>query len=129
MIECYSELIKLFICFIGIFVPLIRFISLNVYRRFFRQLFTIAIILLPMSVLLLNVIPDKFSLLLTGPISSLIILYYGEYLYLQLTGEEIFEADENSFNEEENPFFMGLYNSILFTLAIMSSWCVYLIFS
>jgi hypothetical protein len=82
-----------------------------------------------MSVLLLNVIPDKFSLLLTGPISSLIILYYGEYLYLQLTGEEIFEADENSFNEEENPFFMGLYNSILFTLAIMSSWCVYLIFS
>ncbi len=82
-----------------------------------------------MSVLLLNVIPDKLSLLLTGPISSLIILYYGEYLYLQLTGEEIFEADENSFNEEENPFFMGLYNSILFTLAIMSSWCVYLIFS
>ena len=122
-------LLKLLFVFIGIAIPLMRFISLGFYRRRLQGKYLVPAILFVLSLLLLFVIPDRISLFLTGPLLSLLIIEYGEKLYVRVAGEEIFEVNENSLDPTENPLGMTLFDSILTTVAIMAPGLVHFAFS
>lgn len=122
------DLLMLFFVFVGMYVPLIRFISLEFFRTKMAGRYLLPTGLFVLSLVLLMFIPGRISLLLTGPLLSQLILEKGEQLYAHMTGEEIFEANDNSFDPEENPFFMSFFDSILSTLAIMAPCMVYVLF-
>lgn len=123
-----APLMLLFV-FIGISIPLVRFINLGFYRRNLQGRYNVTILLFVLSILLLFVIPERISLLLTGPLLSQLILGGGEKIYVKIAGEEIFEVNENSLDPAENPFGMTLFDSILTAIAIIAPGVVYFTFS
>ena len=114
-----NEILFLLFIFIGISVPMLRFISLDLYRKKIQGRYYLPISLAILGFLLIFILPEKISTLLIGPIMSLLIFDYGENWYLKKYREPVFEVDENKFDQSTREIRMGIFDSILTTTAIM----------
>ena len=124
-----KEIIFILFIIMGMMVPLMRFISLGFYHNHIRGRYYLGIILAVLALGLLFVIPENVSILLIGPLLSLLIFDFGESWFLKRYGEPVFEVDENKLDQSKREVRMGLFDSLLTTIAIIVPLLIYQVFS
>ncbi len=112
--------LKFFLYLGASFVPFIRGISFNLYKKYLLPWGILALIAGILAFVLIPFTPNYLSLCLLSPLFSIALMELSDHLYENLTGQKIFEADINSWDLEKNPFWMGLYE----TIVLISSFAV-----